>query len=326
MTDKHEGVALLEERPTPPFLESRGAARAGGRGPGARLPHLRGDRGLPRGGRGDEGAGRASSTRTSSRTAWRSCPARSARRADRDRRRRRAAGRGRRSREIDLTVEPSLDSLRLYLRSIGRVDLLTADAGGRARQADRARRHGGQAADDRGEPAARRLDREGLPGPRAVVPRPDPGGLARADPRGREVRLPPRLQVLDLRHLVDPPGRHARDRRQGAHDPHPGAHGREAEQGRARRAPARAGVRPRADARGDRARARSGRRARSRTSCASRSCRSRSRSRSARRRTPSSATSSRTRRPSRRSSWPRRTCAARTCAGRSTPCPRASAR
>jgi RNA polymerase primary sigma factor len=32
-----------------------------------------------------------------------------------------------RSTEIDLTVEPSLDSLRLYLRSIGRVDLLTAD-------------------------------------------------------------------------------------------------------------------------------------------------------------------------------------------------------
>jgi RNA polymerase primary sigma factor len=29
--------------------------------------------------------------------------------------------------ELDLTVEPSLDSLRLYLRSIGRVDLLTAD-------------------------------------------------------------------------------------------------------------------------------------------------------------------------------------------------------
>ena len=29
--------------------------------------------------------------------------------------------------EIDLTVEPSLDSLRLYLRSIGRVELLSAD-------------------------------------------------------------------------------------------------------------------------------------------------------------------------------------------------------
>ena len=33
---------------------------------------------------------------------------------------------GRRKQELDLTVEPSLDSLRLYLRSIGSVDLLTA--------------------------------------------------------------------------------------------------------------------------------------------------------------------------------------------------------
>ena len=31
-----------------------------------------------------------------------------------------------RKEELDLTVEPSLDSLRLYLRSIGQVDLLTA--------------------------------------------------------------------------------------------------------------------------------------------------------------------------------------------------------
>ncbi len=31
-----------------------------------------------------------------------------------------------RKQELDLTIEPSLDSLRLYLRSIGRVDLLTA--------------------------------------------------------------------------------------------------------------------------------------------------------------------------------------------------------
>src|SRR4051795_8809896 len=34
---------------------------------------------------------------------------------------------GARKPEIDLTVEPSLDSLRLYLRSIGKVSLLTAD-------------------------------------------------------------------------------------------------------------------------------------------------------------------------------------------------------
>ncbi len=72
--------------------------------------------------------------------------------------------------EVDLTVEPSLDSLRLYLRSIGRVDLLTAAQEVVAGAPDRARRHDGQAADDRGEPAARRLDREGLPRPGIDVP------------------------------------------------------------------------------------------------------------------------------------------------------------
>jgi RNA polymerase primary sigma factor len=35
-------------------------------------------------------------------------------------------GAGARKRELDLTIEPNLDSLRLYLRSIGRVELLTA--------------------------------------------------------------------------------------------------------------------------------------------------------------------------------------------------------
>ena len=34
---------------------------------------------------------------------------------------------GRRKQELDLTVEPSLDSLRLYLRAIGTVELLTAE-------------------------------------------------------------------------------------------------------------------------------------------------------------------------------------------------------
>jgi RNA polymerase primary sigma factor len=37
------------------------------------------------------------------------------------------ASNGSKKQELDLTVEPSLDSLRLYLRSIGSVDLLTAD-------------------------------------------------------------------------------------------------------------------------------------------------------------------------------------------------------
>jgi RNA polymerase primary sigma factor len=52
---------------------------------------------------------------------------------------------GRRKQELDLTVEPSLDSLRLYLRSIGSVDLLTADRRSRAKRIERgdmdAKRH-----------------------------------------------------------------------------------------------------------------------------------------------------------------------------------------
>ena len=43
----------------------------------------------------------------------------------------------------------------------------------------------------------------------------------------REVRVPPRLQVLDVRHVVDPPGHHALDRRPGADHPHPGPHDRD---------------------------------------------------------------------------------------------------
>jgi RNA polymerase primary sigma factor len=38
-----------------------------------------------------------------------------------------ARGEHRKKQELDLTIEPSLDSLRLYLRSIGRVELLTAE-------------------------------------------------------------------------------------------------------------------------------------------------------------------------------------------------------
>ena len=157
--------------------------------------------------------------------------------------------------------------------------------------------------------------------PRPQLPRPDPGGLARPDPRGREVRLPQGLQVLDLRDLVDPPGRHAGDRGQGADDPDPGAHGREAEQGRAHRAPARPAARTRAAARRDRRRARDDDRARCARSCGWRSIRSRSRSRSARRRTPSSATSSRTIRSSRRTSTPRCRYGARTSSTRSASLP-----
>src|SRR5437588_103623 len=86
------------------------------------------------------------------------------------------------------------------------------------------------------EAEALHLDREELPQPGPALPRPDPGGNARPDPRRREVRLAPRLQVLDLRHMVDPPGGRPCARRQGADDPDAGAHRRappEDEQGRA---------------------------------------------------------------------------------------------
>ena len=128
--------------------------------------------------------------------------------------------------------------------------------GGRAGQAHRARRHRRQAAHGRGQPAARRVDRQGLRRPRADAARPDPGGLARADPGGREVRLSPRLQVLDVRDLVDPPGGHPLARRQGPHDPHPRAHGRAAEQADPRRTAADPAARARAHRRGARQRAR----------------------------------------------------------------------
>mgnify|MGYP003694596073 CR=1 FL=1 len=62
----------------------------------------------------------------------------------------------------------------------------------------------GQARDDRGQPAPRDLDRQEVHQPRPAVPRPDPGRQHRPDEGGRQVRIPPRLQVLDLRHVVDP--------------------------------------------------------------------------------------------------------------------------
>ena len=69
------------------------------------------------------------------------------------------------------------------------------------------------------------------------------------DAGGRQVRPHQGLQVLDVRHVVDPPGDHPLDRRPGPHHPHPGAHGREHEPGAAHAAPDAPGTRTRADAR-----------------------------------------------------------------------------
>src|SRR5437016_871819 len=85
-------------------------------------------------------------------------------------------------------------------------------------------------AHDRGEPAPGRLDRQEVPGPRHAFAGPDPGGQRWADARGRQVRPPARLQVLDLRHLVDPAGGATRHRRPVPHDPASHPHRRPDEQ------------------------------------------------------------------------------------------------
>ena len=227
--------------------------------------------------------------------------------------------------KLDLTVEPSLDSLRLYLREIGKVPLLTAD-----QEVSLAKRieRGDMGAKTQMTEANLRLVvsiAKGYLGRGLSFLDLIQEGSPRSDPRGREVRLPQGLQVLDVRDLVDPPGGHARDRRQGAHDPHPGAHGREAEQGRAHRAPARPAPRPRAERGRDRRGARDDAGGGARDPAHGAAARSRSRSRSARRRTRASATSCRTRPPSRRSTPRSSRSGARTSRWRSARCRCASA-
>ena len=158
--------------------------------------------------------------------------------------------------QIDLTVEPSLDSLRLYLRSIGRVPLLTA-----AQEVELAKRI------ERGDIEAKTHMVEANLRLVVSIAKGYLGrGLTFLDLiQEGSLGLIRAVEKFDyrrgfkfstyatwwIRQAVT-----ARDRRQGPHDPHPRAHGREAQQGRPRRAPARAGHGPRADARGDRLRAR----------------------------------------------------------------------
>ena len=95
----------------------------------------------------------------------------------------------------------------------------------------------------RSQPPPRRLDRQEVHEPRPAVPRPDSGRQHRPDEGRRQVRIPPRLQVLDLRDVVDPPGDHARHCRPGADDPHPGPHDRDDQQADSHVARAGAGAR-----------------------------------------------------------------------------------
>ena len=116
----------------------------------------------------------------------------------------------------------------------------------------RARKWRREKGNDRGESAPGDLHRQEIHQPRPAIPRPDPGRQYRADEGGRQIRIPPRLQILDLCDVVDPPGDHAKHRRSGAHHPHSGAHDRDDQQAGAHLAPDAARDRPRADARGTR--------------------------------------------------------------------------
>ena len=112
-------------------------------------------------------------------------------------------------------------------------------------------RHGrraGQARTDRSQPATGGVDRQEVHQPRIAVPRPDSGGQHRPDEGGGQVRISPRLQVLDLRDMVDSPGDYARHCGPGAHDPHSGAHDRNHQQADPHFSPTGAGAGPRASA------------------------------------------------------------------------------
>ena len=155
--------------------------------------------------------------------------------------------------KLDLSVKSSTsDPVRLYLRQIGKVKLLTAE-----QEVSLAKR-----IERKDMEAKRKLTEANL---RLVVSiaRRYPGrglslldliqegnlGLIRAV---EKFDYRTRLQVQHLRHLVDPPGDHPRHRRPGAHHPHPGPHGRDDQQAHPRAASAAAGPGPRRHAGGGR--------------------------------------------------------------------------
>ncbi len=105
---------------------------------------------------------------------------------------------------------------------------------------------------DRSQPAPGREPGQALRAPRTWIPRPYPGRQHRPDARGRQVRLPARLQVLDLRDVVDPAVDVACDCRPKPYDPYPGPHGRDGQQAGAGHAPVGAALGPRAEPRRDR--------------------------------------------------------------------------
>src|SRR3978361_1858559 len=116
------------------------------------------------------------------------------------------------------------DSIGLYLNDIGKVSLLNAEE---ERELSRVIEAGRDAASlletgATGADLKAAVAAPPLPAPPGQGPaRPDPGGQPRPRARRRQVRLAPRVQVLHLRHVLDPPGDRPGARPEGQPDPHP---------------------------------------------------------------------------------------------------------
>ena len=143
------------------------------------------------------------------------------------------------------------DLVKLYLRDIGRYPLLTKDDEAQLAQAMEAGREAEMALAEPGtrltpakkrelrrvqatgaaaeqsfvvvQPAPGGVYRQEVPGVGSSASRPGSGGEPRSHPCGGEVRLAQGVQVLDLRHVVDPPGHHPRHRQHGPDHPSAGA-------------------------------------------------------------------------------------------------------
>ena len=98
-----------------------------------------------------------------------------------------------------------------------------------AARGDARRLEGGEEQVRQGEPPPRRVDRAPLQPRPATAHRPHSGGQHRPDEGGRALRPRPRLPLLDLRVLVDPPRDQPRARGQGTRGAHPGPHARHAQ-------------------------------------------------------------------------------------------------